>query len=196
MRHGVHSLSAFEAALPLLFTAAAIASLGWGANLYGRLHPAPAVETAQVPSTMSKRQEEKLAADMSAFALAKVAPERLVSEATREAFNGPTLPPLRLANVAPVPRAELKLRNKGEKQPTKVASVLPPARPAVITSSQVAASRVAAIAPPPATVVAVHERGVVARVAEYVPSPRQMFDGVRTLSGTLGDQVSRYIPRI
>ncbi|MBN9081272.1 MAG: hypothetical protein J0I16_07210 [Rhizobiales bacterium] len=187
------SLSAFEATLPLVFTAVAIAVLGWGANLYGKLHPAPAVEPTQMSSTMSKRQEEKLAADMSAFALTKVAPERLVSEATREVFDGPALPPLKLANATPVPRAELKARkldNKLDKH-TKVASVLPPPRPTLIRP------HVASAAPMTVNEAAgMPQRGVVARVAEYVPSPRQMFDGVWSLGGTVSGQVAKYIPRI
>jgi hypothetical protein len=194
-RAEVQSLSAFEATLPLVFTAVAIAVLGWGANLYGKLHPAPAVEPTQMSSTMSKRQEEKLAADMSAFALTKVAPERLVSEATREVFDGPSLPPLKLANATPVPRAELKaprkLDSKLDKQHSKVASVLPPPRPA-LTRPHVASAAPLAVNEAPG----VPQRGVVSRVAEYVPSPRQMFDGVWSLGGTVSGQVAKYIPRI
>lgn len=180
LRHQAQSLSAFEATLPLVFTAAAIAALGFGAHFSGRSQPAPA-EPVPVVSTMSKRQEAKLAADMSAFALTKVAPERLVSEATPEAFVGPALPPLRLATG---PRVEAKTQRKIEK-PVKVAAILPPPRPVAMTPSV-----------PVATAHPAPERGVVARVAEYVPSPRQMLDGVWALSDSVGGQVVKYIPRI
>ncbi|MDB5532380.1 MAG: hypothetical protein JWO28_695, partial [Hyphomicrobiales bacterium] len=133
----------------------------------------------------------RLAEQITAFALTKVGPERFEAE-VRDVSKRPSIA------LSEAVRANAKLaQRKTEKPAVKVASVLPPPRPAII---------VASVAPPrpslvpvgfvPAANVPESKPGVLAQMANYVPSPRRIVADAVSDAWSLGGKVGKLIPRI
>ena len=170
------------AGLPVLYVAAALFSVGLAGQFAGSKAPttlvAPASPVAYTP--MSPREEARLAAELSAFALAKVAPERPEAEA----MQGPPLDPLRFATPRAQSPAHALTARKAEKssdRSVKVAAVLPPQRPAVLSAAPAVVAT-----PTPAT------PGMLQRVAGLVPTPREVMDGAWSVGGRLASYVPRF----
>jgi hypothetical protein len=186
--------SAWVALLPLAFIAAGIGAIGFAASLSVRARPAPVVAAPAVAEPISPREQARLAEQITAFALTKVGPERFEAE-VRDVSKRPSIA------LSEAVRANARLvarkADKTEKPAVKVASVLPPPRPAII---------VASVAPPrpslvpvgfvPAANVPESKPGVLAQMANYVPSPRRIVADAVSDAWSLGGKVGKLIPRI
>jgi len=191
--------SPWVALLPLGFIAVGIGAIGFAASLSVRARPA-AVATTPAPAVerLSPREEARLAEQITAFALAKVSPDRF--EVDMRDVGHPSEAP-RNAKLA-------QRKAASEKPPVKVATVLPPPRPAIVAASassrpQSAAVVASALPPlslipaglvPPANVE--HTRGVLAQMANYVPSPRRILSDAVSDAWSLGGKVGKLIPGI
>lgn len=194
--------SAWVALLPLGFIAVGIGAIAFAASLAVRARPAPVVSlpAPAVAEPISPREEARLAAQITAFALAKVAPERFEAD-VRD-----------VSQPSEAPRARLAHRKTADKPAVKVATVLPPPRPTVITASAVLPPRrpaavlaMASAAPQPPSLIPVgfvpaaeveSKPGVLAQMANYVPSPRRILSDAVSDAWSLGGKVGKLIPRI
>jgi hypothetical protein len=93
--------------------------------------------------------------------------------------------------------AQRKMDNKtADKPAVKVATVLPPPRPAIIVASSVASppSLIPVGFVPSANVE--RKPGVLAQMANYVPSPRRILSDAVSDAWSLGGKVGKLIPGI
>ncbi|MDF2120079.1 hypothetical protein PY365_31410 [Roseiarcaceae bacterium H3SJ34-1] len=192
--------SPWVALLPLGFIAVGIGAIGFAASLSVRARPAPvvAIPAPVAAAPISPREEARLAEQITAFALGKVAPERFEVD-LRDVSQRPSEAPRISAKLA---------QRKADKSAMKAATVLPPPRPASLVASAPSRPRpatvVASVAPqpslipvgfvPPADVEP--KPGVLAQMANYVPSPRRMLSDAVSDAWSLGGKVGRLIPGI
>jgi hypothetical protein len=193
--------SAWVALLPLGFIAVGIGAIAFAASLAVRARPAPVVSlpAPAVAEPISPREEARLAAQITAFALAKVAPERFEAD-VRD-----------VSQPSEAPRAKLAHRKTADKPAVKVATVLPPPRPAMIAASadvlppRRPVTAVASAAPQPPSLIPVGfvpaadvepKPGVLAQMANYVPSPRRILSDAVSDAWSLGGKVGKLIPKI
>jgi hypothetical protein len=188
--------SPWVALLPLGFIAVGIGAIGFAASLSVRARPAPLAATPvpAVVEPISRREEARLAEQITAFALTKVGPERFEVEPRA----GIKRPPIVVSEAARTNAklAQRKIDNKTEKPAVKVATVLPPPRPAIIMASA---------APPRPSLIPVGfgpsenvepKPGVLAQMANYVPSPRRILSDAVSDAWSLGGKVGKLIPKI
>jgi hypothetical protein len=197
------------ALLPLGFIAVGIGAIAFAASLSVRARPTPVVAAPApaVAEPISPREEARLAEQITAFALAKVAPERFEVD-VRDVSKRPS----NVLSEAVRANARLAARRTdkptADKPTTKVATVLPPPRPAIIAASASPprpAITMASVAPPPPALLPLgfvpaanieHKPGVLAQMANYVPSPRRIVTDAVSDAWSLGGKVGRLIPGI
>jgi hypothetical protein len=185
------------ALLPLGFIAVGIGAIAFAASLSVRARSTPvaAAPPPAVAAPFSPREEARLAEQITAFALAKVAPERFEVE-VRDVSKRPSnsLSETARANAK---FAQRKIDNKTEKPAVKVATVLPPPRPAIIMASVASPPRsLVPVGFVPSTYAPEHKPGVLAQMANYVPSPRRIVADAVSDAWSLGGKVGKLIPGI
>lgn len=195
--------SPWVALLPLGFIAVGIGAIGFAASLSVRARPAAVVTTSApaITESISPREEARLAEQITAFALAKVAPERFEAD-RRDVGQRPS--------EAPRINAKLAQRKASERSQVKVATVLPTPRPANIAAFAPSRAQPAvivasvAVAPPPSLIPVGFvpstnvepKPGVLAQMANYMPSPRRILSDAVSDAWSLGGKVGRLIPGI